>query len=79
MPPWMMPFIHSYKSDIAGVVRIIEVSGGRSFRTSRGSRGVKVANYKILAHSYKTSHICTDQLDQLNSHPIVPTVHKELK
>jgi hypothetical protein len=51
MPPWMMPFIHSYKRDIAGVVRMIEVSGGRSFLTRRGSRGVKIANYIMLARA----------------------------
>jgi hypothetical protein len=39
-----MPFIHSYKRDIAGVVRMMDVSGGNSFRTRRGSSGVKVAN-----------------------------------
>lgn len=44
MPPWMIPFIHSYNNDIAGVVRIMFVRGGSSFRTRRGSRGVNVAN-----------------------------------
>lgn len=44
MPPWMIPFMHSYNNDIAGVVRIMFVRGGSNFRTRRGSRGVKVAN-----------------------------------
>ena len=44
IPPRIMPLMHSYRSDIAPVVRIIEVSGGSSFLTSRGSRGVNVAN-----------------------------------
>jgi hypothetical protein len=46
IPPWMIPLMHSYDSDIAGVVLIISVSGGSNFRTSRGSKGVRVANYK---------------------------------
>jgi len=44
MPPWMIPFMHSYSSDIARVVRISDVRGGSSLRTSRGSKGVRVAN-----------------------------------
>lgn len=44
IPPNIMPFMHSYSSDIAGVVRMIDVSGGKSFLTNLGSRGVKVAN-----------------------------------
>ena len=44
IPPWIMPFIHSYNNDIAGVLRMISVKGGNSFRTSLGSRGVRVAN-----------------------------------
>jgi hypothetical protein len=44
IPPSMMPLMHSYRSDIAPVVWMIEVRGGKSFFTRRGSRGVKVAN-----------------------------------
>jgi hypothetical protein len=44
MPPWIMPLMHSYNRDMAGVVLIRVVKGGNSFRTSRGSKGVKVAN-----------------------------------
>ena len=44
IPPWMTPLIHSYSSDMAGVVRIKVVKGGKSFLISRGSKGVKVAN-----------------------------------
>jgi hypothetical protein len=44
MPPCIMPLIHSYRSDMAEVSRIILVSGGRSFLINRGSRGVRVAN-----------------------------------
>lgn len=44
IPPWIMPLMHSYSKDIAGVVLIRSVSGGSNLRTSRGSRGVKVAN-----------------------------------
>lgn len=43
-----MPLMHSYSSDIAGVVLMISVSGGRSLRTSRGSKGVKVANLGMV-------------------------------
>ena len=42
MPPWMMPLMHSYSNDIAGVVLIMLVRGGKSFLTSLGSRGVRV-------------------------------------
>lgn len=44
MPPWMIPFMHSYSRDMAGVVRMSSVSGGSSLRTNRGSSGVRVAN-----------------------------------
>jgi hypothetical protein len=45
MPPCIMPLMHSYSSDMADVSRMIFVSGGSSFLISRGSSGVKVANY----------------------------------
>lgn len=45
IPPWIIPLIHSYSNDIAGVVRIRSVKGGSNLRTSRGSKGVRVANY----------------------------------
>lgn len=44
IPPWMIPLIHSYSSDIDEVVDMIFVRGDKSFRTSRGSRGVNFAN-----------------------------------
>lgn len=46
MPPWIIPLMHSYSKDMAGVVCMILVRGGRSFLTRRGSRGVRVANYR---------------------------------
>jgi hypothetical protein len=49
IPPWMIPLIHSYSNDMAGVVRIRSVRGGSNFRTRRGSSGVKVANYGIIS------------------------------
>lgn len=47
IPPWMMPLMHSYSSDMAGVVRIMLVRGGSNFLASRGSKGVKVANCNL--------------------------------
>lgn len=44
IPPWMMPLMHSYRSDMAGVVLMMSVKGGRSLRMSLGSSGVRVAN-----------------------------------
>jgi hypothetical protein len=44
MPPCMIPLMHSYKRDMAGVVLIIDVKGGKSFLIRRGSKGVSVAN-----------------------------------
>jgi hypothetical protein len=43
-PPCITPLMHSYKSDIAGVVRMRSINGGRSLRVRRGSSGVRVAN-----------------------------------
>jgi hypothetical protein len=48
IPPWMMPLMHSYSRDIAGVVLMRFVNGGSSFRTRRGSRGVRVANWSTV-------------------------------
>lgn len=44
IPPWIIPLMHSYNKDMAGVVWMMLVRGGKSFRTRRGSNGVKVAN-----------------------------------
>lgn len=56
IPPWMMPLMHSYNRDMAGVVRIRSVRGGSSFRTSRGSRGVSVANYNGISNRVMGEH-----------------------
>src|SRR5579862_8933702 len=48
MPPWIIPFMHSYRRDMAGVVRMIVINGGSSFLTNRGSNGVNVANLAEL-------------------------------
>jgi hypothetical protein len=42
---------HSYSKEIAGVVEIKFVIGGRSLRTRRGSTGVRVANCGTVAMS----------------------------
>ena len=48
IPLVMIPFMHSYNSDMAGVVFMIVVSGARSFFTRRGSSGVSVANNLMI-------------------------------
>jgi len=40
IPPWMIPLMHSYNSDIAVVLKIRFVKGRTSFFTSLGSSGV---------------------------------------
>ena len=40
---------HSYKREMAEVEEMSEVMGGRSFRTSRGSSGVRIANFPSSA------------------------------
>lgn len=75
MPPWIIPLMHSYRSDIAGVVRIRVVRGGRSFLVRRGSKGVSVANYSCQLSSKTVDHI-SDQFDYFDSHPIVAAVHQ---
>lgn len=47
MPPAITVWMHSYRSDIAGVVWIKVVMGGRSFLVRRGSNGVRAANYRL--------------------------------
>ena len=54
-----MPFIHSYRSDMAGVVRMSVVRGGKSFLISRGSNGVSVANCYLLATYREVWYIST--------------------
>ncbi len=51
IPPWIIPLMHSYNNDMAGVVLMRLVRGGKSLRTNRGSKGVKVANYMIIISS----------------------------
>lgn len=72
--------MHSYSKDIAGVVRMRSVSGGSNLRTSRGSRGVSVANCSWVSdeRDLKTNDR-THQLDQLDGHPVVTAVHQKLK
>ena len=47
IPPAITACMHSYSSDIAGVVVIRDVRGGSSLRTRRGSTGVNNANSLI--------------------------------
>lgn len=76
MPPWMIPLMHSYSSDMAGVVLMRSVKGGSNLRTSRGSRGVRVANYGPVSENLHMKHSTTYKLDQLDGHPVVTTIHK---
>lgn len=79
IPPWIIPLMHSYKSDMAGVVLMMEVSGGSNFLTKRGSRGVNVANCRCQHILDCIVISVTYQLDQFDSHPIVPAINQELK
>lgn len=63
IPPWIMPLIHSYSRDMAGVVRIRLVNGGSNLRTRRGSRGVRVANYNKVRKHGATEHGVSYKLD----------------
>ena len=53
---------HSYSKEMAGVVEIKFVIGGRSLRTRRGSTGVKVANCGIGAMSLIFSFVSKRRL-----------------
>ena len=44
IPPTIQVLTHSYKSEMAEVDEIRFVIGGKSFRTSLGSSGVRIAN-----------------------------------
>lgn len=79
IPPWMIPLIHSYSRDMAGVVRMRSVKGGSNLRTSRGSSGVRVANWKSVNRRFREPGFCTYQLDQLDGHPIITAIYKKLK
>lgn len=82
MPPAITVWIHSYKSDMAGVVWIKVVMGGSSFLVRRGSNGVRAANYgrrnsKVVSlgcYIVLNFHVkCpwTYQLNDLDKHPVV--------
>lgn len=58
MPPTIHVRTHSYNKDIAEVLEMRVVIGGRSFRTKRGSRGVNMANWKaVLANDQSDEYI----------------------
>ena len=53
MPPTMHVLTHSYNKEMAEVDDIRDVIGGSSFLTSRGSSGVRIANYMALSAHLK--------------------------
>lgn len=69
--------MHSYSSDMAGVVSMSSVSGGTSLRTSRGSSGVKTANWRVS--EAKGRRTTTHKLDDLDEHPVVCAVREQPK
>ena len=79
IPPCMIPDMHSYSKDIAGVVCIRLVNGGSSFLIRRGSSGVIVANYSLSAFALDLSQRLTCKLDNLNSHPVISTTNKQIE
>ncbi len=64
---------------MAGVVRMMLVSGGSNFLTSLGSSGVNVANWNPLINYSIDSGLETDQLYKFDRHPIVPAVYQQLE
>ncbi len=65
---------------MAAVVDMMLVRGGSSFLTSRGSRGVRVANCgRVSSQNYKMERMFTYELDELDRHPVVSSIHKKLK
>lgn len=54
------------------------VSGGNNFLTSRGSNGVKVANYECYRQCTYNMR-STYKFDKFDRHPIVTTVNQEFK
>ncbi len=74
-----MPLIHSYNRDIAGVVRMMVVSGGKSLRTSRGSKGANVANCELVSSFHRGRVWVTNKFDDLDGHPVVAPIYEQLE